>query len=117
MLCAGTFIISSNSLRPLQVDGGRDLGLFLWRNFKQVCENANGLIGVCEDQGTWRSSCGGAVRGVWGVYTRPPACPPPPSAHAPTHTRTHTPSAGNADPQYSWGALMGFMSMLEAGVY
>jgi hypothetical protein len=39
-----------------------------------VCENANGLLGTCED-------------------------------------------SGNADPFYTWGALFGFTSFVEAGVY
>ena len=40
---------AAHAARLSLVEGGRDLMLFLWRNFHHVCENANAISGVCED--------------------------------------------------------------------
>ena len=88
-----------------------------WEYFRQVAENVNGVIGVAEDVGNaecvrprphGRGRARDPRRARGPRLTHHPHIDPLPRHH--THTL-------HRSPYYTWGALFGFVSFLEAGVY
>ena len=104
---------------------GKQLTLLNWRLFHQVCENMNGIIGIGEDvgnadpfyvsDGNARAEQSDAPRNA-ARRGAAQATAKRLAAYAPQQTPQPSPPPPPRATQH-WGALSGFLSFLERGLY
>ena len=91
---------------------GADLMRLNWNLFHQVCENTNGIVGICEDVGNADPFVSPLPATAYNDCVRPEC-----------RTLTVSPLIAPRPlplplpQQYHWGALFGFLSFQESGAY
>ena len=88
-----------------------------WRLFHQVVENMNGIVGIGEDVGNADPFYVRCRRRQQGGDPLANAAPAWPSRAALPRTRAATSFSSLPPRSQHWGALSGFLSFLERGIY